>query len=226
MTSDSRTEESKRGKWTKLEDENLRLAVEAFGEKKWTRISERVPTRTPLQCLHRWMKILKPGLVKGPWSSQEDEQLRDWVQRFGPTNWSQCAESIAGRSGKQCRERWDNALNPALKKGEWTEQEDELILKNFEEKGAKWTEIAQLLPGRSVNSIKNRFYSTLRRSQTAPLGDAKAPNVAHEQLMKLMLQLRQLEVLLFETRAQIGCLEARIDNEATEDECQQVVKSG
>jgi hypothetical protein len=73
--------------------------------------------RTAIQCLHRWTKILKPGLRKGPWQEEEDEKLLEWVKNNGPCKWSICAESIQGRSGKQCRERWFNNLNPNVKKG-------------------------------------------------------------------------------------------------------------
>jgi hypothetical protein len=56
--------------------------------------------RSPIQCLHRWSKILKPGLVKGPWVIEEDEKLLEWVKLNGPEKWSNCSETIPGRSGK------------------------------------------------------------------------------------------------------------------------------
>ena len=80
-----------------------------------------------MEGLHRWNKILKPGLVKGPWSPQEDQKLRLWIKQEGATKWSKLANYINGRSGKQCRERWFNNLCPGLKKGNWTNAEDELI---------------------------------------------------------------------------------------------------
>ena len=60
----------------------------------------------------------------GPWQEEEDEKLLEWVKNNGPCKWSICAENIQGRSGKQCRERWFNNLNPNVKKGGWTQQED------------------------------------------------------------------------------------------------------
>lgn len=131
--------------------------------KNWKRISELIQTRSPVQCLHRWSKILKPGLIKGPWTIEEDEKLTDWVKNNGPFNWAKCSSIINGRSGKQCRERWFNSLSPGIKKGNWTVQEDYLIFKLFSEYGSKWAKIASFFKGRTENSIKNRFYSTLRR---------------------------------------------------------------
>jgi hypothetical protein len=57
-----------RGNWTAEEDELLRLAVEYYKGRNWKKISEHIPDRTDVQCLHRWQKVLRPGLVKGPWT--------------------------------------------------------------------------------------------------------------------------------------------------------------
>ncbi len=119
--------------------------------------------RTAIQCLHRWTKILKPGLRKGPWQEEEDEKLLEWVKNNGPCKWSICAESIQGRSGKQCRERWFNNLNPNVKKGQWTQEEDEAIFRGYLQHSSSWSKIAKNLPGRTENSVKNRFYSTVRK---------------------------------------------------------------
>lgn len=156
-------ESKKRGKWTKEEDEVLENIVLEYGQKNWKKVSEYVKGRSPIQCLHRWTKILKPGLIKGPWTIDQDKKLIEWVKNEGPVQWSQCAEFIKGRSGKQCRERWFNTLNPEVKKGNWSPEEDFLIFDSFRLFGSKWTKIAERLPGRTENSIKNRFYSTLRR---------------------------------------------------------------
>jgi len=117
-----------------------------------------------VQCLHRWSKILKPGIVKGPWTAEQDRKLLEWVKTEGQKHWNQCAEYIQGRTGKQCRERWFNTLNPEINKGEWTAEEDFIIFETYRVFGSQWTKIAKKLGnGRTENSIKNRFYSTLRR---------------------------------------------------------------
>jgi len=126
-------------------------------------VAKSVFGRNQIQCLHRWTKILQPGLTKGPWTIEEDRRLLQWVKKEGPNKWTTCAEFIKGRSGKQCRERWLNTLNPNVKKGNWEPEEDFMIFKLFNEFGSQWSKINRHFNRRTENSIKNRFYSTLRR---------------------------------------------------------------
>lgn len=208
----------KSGKWTSEEDDRLRQAVLELGDKSWKQISERIVLRTPIQCLHRWTNILKPGRARGPWSTAEDQQVESWVKLHGPRRWSICALGIPGRSGKQCRERWSYALNPALKKGEWSADEDTLIFKLYGLKGAKWTEISKSLPGRSENCIKNRFYSTIRKSRNTkdcillPSPHCSRPLVSF-QVQQLLQQLEHMEDMLKHANKSINLLENSIEEE-------------
>jgi hypothetical protein len=59
-----------RGNWTQEEDEKLRKAVVEFGGRNWKKIAAQIADRTDVQCLHRWQKVLRPGLVKGPWTPE------------------------------------------------------------------------------------------------------------------------------------------------------------
>jgi len=157
------SKQKKAGRWTNQEDNLLFKYVPVYGERQWHRIAKHVPGRNSIQCLHRWTKILKPGLVKGMWTPEEDEALAEWIEENGPNKWSQCALSIEGRSGKQCRDRWFNHLSPEVKKGSWSVSEDKLIFDLYQKYGSSWSKIAKHVPNRTENSIKNRFYSTLRK---------------------------------------------------------------
>nr|AIS35924.1 MYB transcription factor 7 [Phalaenopsis equestris] len=101
---------------------------------------------------------------KGAWTKEEDERLTAHIKAYGEGCWRSLPKA-AGllRCGKSCRLRWINYLRPDLKRGNFTEEEDELIIKLHSLLGNKWSLIAARLPGRTDNEIKNYWNTHIRR---------------------------------------------------------------
>jgi Myb-like DNA-binding domain len=160
--------------WTKHEDEMLQHLVEEKGIKNWAVIVAQLPGRKESTCQRRWNKVLKPSLVKGPWTSDEDARLVSLIHKHGAKRWSVTAQEMPGRSSKACRERWNNHLmnpsstststssssnnsNPTTTTSSsssiksWTLHEDVAILHHQSQMGSnKWSEMTKFLPGRYV----------------------------------------------------------------------------
>lgn len=148
---------AKRGrKWSRSEDDLLKSAIEKNGACSWKIIAQIVGSRNDLQCFHRWQKVLKPGLTKGPWTYEEDQIILQHVTA-GVLKWSTISKKIPGRLGKQIRERYFNHLDPSIKRDPWNALEDRALVQAQARYGNKWAKIATLLPGRPENMVKNRW---------------------------------------------------------------------
>ncbi|XP_010506400.1 PREDICTED: snRNA-activating protein complex subunit 4-like isoform X2 [Camelina sativa] len=157
--------------WTAEEDDQLRGAVELFGDKDWQSVANVLKGRTGPQCSNRWKKSLRPTR-KGRWSLEEDKRVKVAVTLFGSQNWHKISQFVPGRTATQCRERWVNCLEPNLNRGKWTKEEDEKLREAIAKHGYSWSKVASDLSCRTDNQCLRRW-KTLYPHQVALLQEAR-----------------------------------------------------
>ena len=148
--------------WTKEEDEILMEKAQEYRFKNWNAISNFIPGRTSIQCSARYRRI-RPGLIKGAWDKEEDAKLLTLYEKYG-NNWAAISKEMPHRTGKQIRDRFLNSLDTKFERGKFTEEEDQIIIKYYKIYGNSWAKIAKKLKTRTGDMVKNRFYSSLKKT--------------------------------------------------------------
>ena len=156
--------------WSEKEDKVLIEKAKEFNYKNWASVAAFLPGRSPIQCSARYKRI-RPGIIKGSWTPQEDAEVLKLYKRYGK-DWSKIAKFMKHRTGKQIRDRFLNSLDSNLIKRKFTQEEDEQILYWYKVYGNSWSKIAQQLKGRTGDMVKNRFYSSLRKTHSDLVGNS------------------------------------------------------
>ena len=130
------------------------------------------------------------------WTKEEDEELRQAInaslQKIGYVNgiadittiqesmeiakkisWETLAKQHKSgvRTAKELKKRWTGSLDPNLKRGRWTTEEDDLLIKSYEKYGAKWSLISSQIAGRTDDQCAKRYIEVLGPSSKGRLRD-------------------------------------------------------
>jgi hypothetical protein len=168
------------GRWTLEKDAELTHAVANKSKKKygkeyqtdWLAMSALVPSRTNNQCRSRWYDTLDCHIVPktaltGKWMADEDDKLKDAVQKHDGENWNAIAHLVPGRTKKQCFNRWKYVLDPSIDRAtgrmsKWTPDEDNKLKDAVRmHEGKNWDAIAHLVPDRTKIQCHSRWRDTL-----------------------------------------------------------------
>jgi hypothetical protein len=195
-------QKNNRNKWTQEEDDRLLWKMSSppkkpNGKPSWPKISESFPGRTRHQCAHRWNYTLNPGIRKRSWSQDEDRKLNNAVTFYinslnlslGKFRWKEIAKKIRGRTGKQCRNRWQCTFDSNIRKGPWDKEEDEILIQQVKNatadnnglKQISWTNIAKSLNRTGAQCYMRWHYALDPNIKRGPWTDTET-----EELMEIV----------------------------------------
>nr|XP_046242391.1 snRNA-activating protein complex subunit 4 isoform X2 [Scatophagus argus]XP_046242392.1 snRNA-activating protein complex subunit 4 isoform X2 [Scatophagus argus] len=154
-------------RWSQEEVEKLKEVSRRHGERHWETIAAELGTgRTAFLCLQTFQRFVSDSLRHGSWTPAEDTLLRELVDKMRIGNfipYTQMSYFMEGRDPAQLIYRWNQVLDPSLKKGPWTQEEDQLLLRAVSRYGEKdWWKIRLEVPGRHDSACRDRYYDCLK----------------------------------------------------------------
>ncbi|MCQ2816803.1 MAG: hypothetical protein MJ252_06010 [archaeon] len=147
--------------WTQEELDILKEQYYTLGNTNFRAISGMIKSKTPAQCSYKIKKI-EERKIKKPFTRQDDINLIELANKFNK-DWVVISQYFEGFSPEALEERYTNKLDPKLKRTKFSSDEDDKILRLYNQFGNDWKEIASYFPDRNANMIKNRFYSFLKK---------------------------------------------------------------
>ena len=133
----------------------------------------------------------KGSSIKIKFTEEEDLKLLELVKKYGSKDWIQISKLIQTRNPRQCRERWNNYVNPDLRSDPFSNEEDLILELKYKEYGPKWNKISKFFVNRSDNSIRNRWMMISRhRAKNTPIISKKE---IHQKPMQIVKEIKVLE---------------------------------
>jgi hypothetical protein len=125
---------------------------------RWSEVAKYIPGRTGQQCAQRWRHKVNPAIRRDKWTREEDATLTELVRSLGAGRWAEIARQMEGRTDQQCMGRWRRHLDPAIRREEWSGEEDERLRALHAQYGTSWSRISKGLRGRTSQQCRARFH--------------------------------------------------------------------
>ena len=153
--------------WTPEEDQKLTDLVNSYNDHpKWIEIASQMPGRKGNQCRERWFHSIDPKIKRGDWTDEEDQLLIDLVNSYnGHPKWIKIAEQMSGRTNIQCRKRWKLYLDQNINHSKWTDEEDLLLIRKYNELGPKWAKIKDFFKNRTDSQLNIRYKIIMKKTE-------------------------------------------------------------
>lgn len=162
MNKETPTSSNSKFYWTPAKDELLIQKVKEYNNKHWKAIASFFPGKTAIQCSAHYGRV-RPGIVKGSWTKEEDEKLIRLYAIYGK-NWSRIARKFQSRTGKQIRDRYVNCIDENRIKVNFTLEDDRKIKELYPIYGTNWNGMACFFKGKTGDMIKNRLISKFAKN--------------------------------------------------------------
>ncbi|XP_059405248.1 snRNA-activating protein complex subunit 4 [Carassius carassius] len=155
--------------WKQDEIDKLKRIVEEYNCCHWDKIAEALGTnRTAFMCFQTYQRYISKAFRKKEWTKEEDEILRKLVEKMKIGNfipYIQMSFFMEGRDGSQLAYRWTSVLDPSIKKGPWSKEEDQLLRNAVAKYGTKeWGKIRLEVPGRTDGACRDRYLDCLQEN--------------------------------------------------------------
>ncbi|XP_006816232.1 uncharacterized protein LOC102801483 [Saccoglossus kowalevskii] len=151
--------------WTNKEDEQLLEIIEQHDAKDWDAIAEELDNgRVGWQCIQRYQQHLNKDHVSKKFTPEEDKLIVEIIEKLRVGNmipFTKVAYFLEGQSSRKILTRWHNKLNPDLKRGRFTELEDQLLIAGVNQQGQNWVNISKTIPGRTPTQVRDRWINCI-----------------------------------------------------------------
>lgn len=133
-----------------------------------------IPTIQPLNSMNLFPTYIpkvddknKKQKVNHRWTEEENKLLKDLVAKYGPKNWKNIAEALGNRhSADQCNQHWHRVVDPNIVKGDWTQEEDDLLMEKVQQLGeSSWTKVAEYIEGRTDIQCRHRYFQKKKENK-------------------------------------------------------------